>query len=59
MDNGKGMFEEITEEKFKEQLQKEEPMVFKRGEVIEIRGSLFKVKKFSPTTLTLKLLPKK
>ncbi len=39
MDTGKGRFEQINEEKFKEQLGKPKSRVFKVGEILEIRGS--------------------
>lgn len=69
MDTGKGSFE-ILEAlgKTEEQLQAEKQSLeekypnrggwFTVGEIIEIRGSKFRVKSVKPTELRLKLLPK-
>jgi len=43
MDNGRGGFSGISESKFSELLEKEVGGLFKEGEIIEIRGSRFKV----------------
>ena len=59
MDNGKGQFREITDEKFKEQMKLEEPRVFKVGEILEIRGSRLRIQKISQRRIIMKLLPKK
>ena len=58
MDNGNGNFERISDVKFEEQMLKPEPMVFKVGEIIEIRGSRFYVEKIRKNKITFKLLPK-
>jgi len=57
MDNGKGNFELINEKKYFEQLSTETPMVFKEGEILEVRGSRFIIKKIQHNKLVLKLLP--
>jgi len=59
MDNTRGQFEPITQNKFEEQMQKPEPLVFQKGEIIEIRGSRFRVMEIRANgSLKLKLLPK-
>ena len=45
MDNRDGTFRAITEKKFEEQMKESEPMVFKVGEILIIRGSRFRVEK--------------
>ena len=57
MDTNNGNFEIIGTEKFEQQLKKEKPQVFKVGEIIEIRGSRFRVEKIMRKKLMLKLLP--
>ena len=56
MDNLKGEFESISEKIFEEQMVKTEPLVFKEGEIIEIRGSRFRVEKIYKRRMSLKLL---
>ena len=58
MDNTKGNFIPITKEKFTEQMKQPEPLVFKVGEILEIRGSRLRVEKILRNKLILKLLPK-
>ena len=58
MDSGNGNFEKISDVKFEEQMLKPEPMVFKVGEIIEIRGSRLRVEKIWKRKITFKLLPK-
>jgi len=58
MDNTRGEFEPISQERFIKQMQKLEPFVFKVGEIIEIRGSRLRVKKIRRNNITFKLLPK-
>ena len=58
MDNNEGLFKAINEEKFNEQVKENESQVFRVGEILEIRGSRFQVKKIYPRKLLLKLLPK-
>ena len=57
MDNRKGNFEEINEDKFIEQMAKPMPMVFKVGEILEIRGSRLRIERIDKKKLILKLLP--
>lgn len=57
MDNTKGDFERISDVKFEEQMEKPEPLVFKEGEVLEIRGSRLRVEKIYKRKMMLKLLP--
>jgi len=57
MDNRQGHFESISEKKFEEMMQSPNPMVFKEGEILEIRGSRLRVEKISKKKLILKLLP--
>ncbi len=57
MDTGKGKFTTILEEKYQEQMKKDLPKVFKTGEILEIRGSRFRVEKILRNKLILKLLP--
>jgi len=57
MDNGEGIFRAITEKKFEEQMNEPEPMVFKEGEILIIRGSRLRVEKIYKRKITLKLLP--
>ena len=59
MDNNRGMFEEINEEKFDEQMQHETPQVFRVGEIIEVRGSRLRVEKIYKKKITFKLLPQR
>ena len=58
MDNGKGQFEAISPKTFDEQIQKPSPMVFKVGEIIEVRGSRLRVENIRRNKTTFKLLPK-
>ena len=61
MDSGEGRFEEFEKPEQLADLQREYPLhggVFKKGEILEIRGSKFKIKTISPKELRLKLLPK-
>jgi len=57
MDNGEGIFKAITEKKFEEQMKESEPMVFREGEILSIRGSRFRVQRIYRNKITLKLLP--
>ena len=58
MDNTKGQFEPISIQKFEEQMKELEPLVFKQGEIIIIRGSRLRVIKIYKNKITFKLLPK-
>ena len=62
MDNGKGKFVPINDlDTAVNQLQKQYPKhggIFSIGEIIELKGSKFKVKSIKPTTIRLKLLKK-
>jgi len=57
MDNRQGEFTKILEEKFQEQMKKDLPLVFKTGEILEIRGSRLRIEKITRNKLMLKLLP--
>jgi len=59
MDNGKGMFRQISEDEFQERLQHEQPMAFKVGEIIEVRGSRLRVNTIYKKKITFRLLPSK
>ena len=56
MDNNRGNFEEINEQKFTEQMEQPNPQVFRVGEILEIRGSRLRVEKIEKKKLILKLL---
>ncbi len=58
MDSGNGTFEKISDVKFEKQMQMPEPMVFKVGEIIEVRGSRLRVEKIWKKKIMFKLLPK-
>jgi hypothetical protein len=67
MDTGKGMFEQVqadNEQKFEELkklLEEKHPQHggwFREGEIVELKGSRFRVKRIKPTEITLKLLKK-
>jgi len=58
MDNRRGEFEPISLEKFNEQMEKPEPLVFKEGEILTIRGSRLRVQRIFKNKITFKLLPK-
>jgi uncharacterized Zn finger protein len=57
MDNRLGEFENISNKKFEEQMKQPTPMVFKVGEIIEVRGSRLRVEKILRNKLVFKLLP--
>jgi len=68
MDTGQGRFEQInaaTEEELKQKMLELESKFpvhggwFREGEVIEIRGSKFRVQSVKPNQLRLKLLQRK
>jgi len=59
MDNTLGRFESISTEKFNEQMGKENSLVFRVGEIVEVRGSRLRVEKIYKNKITFKLLPKK
>lgn len=65
MDTGKGYFEQVKAtndqqiEEMKKLLQEKHPNHggwFREGEIVEIKGSQFRVKRIKPTEITLKLL---
>lgn len=58
MDDTRGNFIPITEEEFKEQIKQPEPLVFRVGEILIIRGSRLRVLKILKNKIILKLLPK-
>lgn len=57
MDTGSGEFKNISDVKFKDQMKKPKPMVFKVGEILEIRSSRFRVENIQRKKIILKLLP--
>lgn len=57
MDDRKGNFKPIDDKLFDEQIKKDLPLVFKTGEILEIRGSRLRVEKITRNKLILKLLP--
>ena len=57
MDDRRGHFDNISNKKFEEQMNEPRPMVFKTGEILEIRGSRLRVDKILRNKLILKLLP--
>ncbi len=57
MDNRQGEFENISNKKFDEQMKQPQPLVFKEGEILEIRGSRFRVELITRKKMILKLLP--
>ena len=57
MDNNRGNFEEINEQKFAEQMEQFNPQVFRVGEILEIRGSRLRIERIEKKKLILKLLP--
>ena len=68
MDTGKGKFEQIqtnNEEQLKQMkalLQEKYPNHggwFREGEIVELKGSTFRVKRIKPTEIVLKLLARK
>lgn len=65
MDTGKGRFEQVNAanekqlEEMKRLLESQHPQHggwFREGEVVELKGSRFRVKRIKPTEITLKLL---
>jgi len=60
MDTGNGHLIKITEDLFNKQMKEQEqnPMVFKEKEILEIRGSRFRIEKIRQKKIILKLLPK-
>ncbi len=67
MDTGKGKFEMLPETKEEDLAKAKQAMEekypqhggwFRVGEVIEVRGSLFRVKAVKPTQIILKLIQK-
>lgn len=57
MDNKKGNFEPISEKKFENQIEMVSPFVFKEREILEIRGSRFRIQRIQKKKIILKLLP--
>lgn len=61
MDTGKGKFEQFETIEEKLNLENKFPGhggIFRRGEIVEIRGSRFRIKGIKPDELRLKLLKK-
>lgn len=68
MDTGKGTFEQVQAsneqklEEIKKLLEGKHPNHggwFREGEIVELKGSHFRVKRIKPTEITLKLLRRK
>lgn len=68
MDTGQGRFEQVQAgneqqvEEMKKLLQEKYPQHggwFREGEIVELKGSTFRVKRIKPTEITLKLLARK
>ena len=68
MDTGKGRFEQVQAdneqqlEEAKKLLQSKYPQHggwFREGEIVELKGSTFRVKRIKPTEIVLKLLERK
>jgi len=57
MDNTRGQFEPIDIEKWNEQMKQIKPLIFKVGEIIEVRGSRLRVERIKKSRITFKLLP--
>lgn len=61
MDSGQGRFIEAENEERLALLKEDFPLhggVFTKGEIVELKGSRFRIKTISPKELRLKLLPK-
>jgi len=61
MDTGEGRFKELKTLEELRSMQEEYPLhggVFTKGEIVELKGSRFKIKTISPKELRLKLLPR-
>lgn len=61
MDSGNGTFKQFKTDGELKTLQQQHPLhggVFHKGEIIELKGSRFKIKTISPKELRLKLLPR-
>ena len=60
MDTGEGTFKEIKEAEAKLLEEQNYPLgIFKRGEILTLKGSRFRVKSIKLKELRLKLLPQK
>jgi uncharacterized Zn finger protein len=57
MDTGSGEFKKISDIEFEDQMENPKPMVFKVGEILDIRSSRFRVEKIQRKKMILKLLP--
>ena len=58
MDNTRVQYEPISIDKFNEQMNEPEALVFRIGEIIEVRGSRLRVENIHRNKITFKLLPK-
>lgn len=56
MDSGNGKFAQVSEPKFDELLSKDVSGLFREGEILEVRGSRFRVQSIKSRRLILKLL---
>ncbi len=59
MDTGKGELAEISQEKATELYEKDVKGVFITGEIVELKGSRFRIQNITPKRLILKILPDK
>jgi len=57
MDDSKGNLIPITDAQFNKQIVEKKPMVFKTGEILDIRGSRFRIERIVKNKMILKLLP--
>ena len=57
MDDTIGNFKKISEQLFASRMSTPEPMVFRVGEILEIRGSRLRIDKIKNKRLILRLLP--
>ena len=59
MDTGEGHFKMVMEEEAKKLIEDDYPLgIFKTGEIVELKGSGFRIQKITPKRLSLRLLPK-
>ena len=59
MDTGEGEFKELTTKEAVEFIQQGTTGIFKVGELVVLKESIFRIKSIKPKELRLKLLPKK
>ena len=59
MDTGEGEFKELTTKEAVKFIQQGTTGIFKVGELVVLKESIFRIKSIKPKELRLKLLPKK